>query len=89
MQIRIPVALLLAVLSAAIGAAQQAPPPQEAPPAQEPPPVTFRVEVNYVEVDAVVTDAQGRVVTDLAQPWGEAATCTSWWMAPPRMAAAM
>jgi VWFA-related protein len=29
--------------------------------------VTFRVEVNYVEVDAVVTDAQGRVVTDLTQ----------------------
>jgi VWFA-related protein len=67
MQIRIPVALLLAVLSAAISAAQQAPPPQEPPPSQEPPPVTFRVEVNYVEVDAVVTDAQGRVVTDLTQ----------------------
>ena len=67
MQIRIPVALLLAVLSAAITAAQQAPPPQEPPPSQEPPPVTFRVEVNYVEVDAVVTDAQGRVVTDLTQ----------------------
>jgi VWFA-related protein len=67
MQIRIPVALLLAVLSAAIAAAQQPPPPQEPPPAQEPPPVTFRVEVNYVEVDAVVTDAQGRVVTDLTQ----------------------
>ena len=29
------------------------------------PPVTFRVEVNYVEVDAFVTDAQGNVVTDL------------------------
>jgi VWFA-related protein len=29
--------------------------------------VTFRVEVNYVEVDAVVTDAQGRIVTDLTQ----------------------
>ena len=67
MQIRIPVALLLAVLSAAITAAQQTPPPQEPPPSQEPPPVTFRVEVNYVEVDAVVTDAQGRVVTDLTQ----------------------
>jgi VWFA-related protein len=61
MQIRIPVALLMAVLSAAIATAQQAPPPQE------PPPVTFRVEVNYVEVDAVVTDAQGRIVTDLTQ----------------------
>ena len=29
--------------------------------------VTFRAEVNYVEVDAVVTDAQGRIVTDLTQ----------------------
>ena len=67
MQIRIPVALLLAVLSAAVTAAQQAAPPQERPPSQEPPPVTFRVEVNYVEVDAVVTDAQGRVVPDLTQ----------------------
>lgn len=33
--------------------------------AAEPPQVTFRVEVNYVEVDATVTDAQGTVVTDL------------------------
>ncbi len=29
------------------------------------PPVTFKVEVNYVEIDAVVTDAQGQLVTDL------------------------
>jgi VWFA-related protein len=29
--------------------------------------VTFRAEVNYVEVHAVVTDAQGRIVTDLTQ----------------------
>ena len=32
---------------------------------QEPPPVTFRVEVNYVEVDAIVTDANGNPITDL------------------------
>jgi VWFA-related protein len=37
-------------------------PPQA--PAETPPP-TFRVEVNYVEVDAVVTDSQGNAVTDL------------------------
>ena len=80
MKIRIPVAFLLAALSAVIATAQQAPAPsrqaspapspppsQEAPPSQEPPPVTFRVEINYVEVDAVVTDAQGRLVTDLSQ----------------------
>src|SRR5205085_12197984 len=33
----------------------------------EPPPVVFRAEVNYVEVDAVVTDAQGNVVSNLSE----------------------
>ena len=28
-------------------------------------PVTFRVEVDYVEVDALVADAQGNLVSDL------------------------
>src|SRR5688572_19855971 len=58
MKIRTAVALL-ALTSAAV-AAQQPPPPS-----QEPPPVTFRVEVNYVEVDAIVTDANGNPITDL------------------------
>ena len=40
--------------------ATQPPAPQTPQPA-----VTFRVEVNYVEVDAIVTDAQGRVVSNL------------------------
>ena len=31
------------------------------------PPLTFKVEVNYVEVDAIVTDQQGRFVSDLKQ----------------------
>jgi VWFA-related protein len=35
------------------------------PPPAQPPGVTFRVEVNYVEVDAVVTDASGRFVRNL------------------------
>jgi VWFA-related protein len=35
-------------------------------PAQQPP-VTFKVEVNYVEVDAVVTDAKGNFVRDLTR----------------------
>jgi VWFA-related protein len=36
--------------------------------AQQPsPPVIFRAEVNYVELDAIVTDAQGNVVSDLTQ----------------------
>ena len=43
--------------------AQQAPPP----PAPQGPPVTFRTEVNYVEVDATVTDAKGNAVMDLTQ----------------------
>lgn len=36
----------------------------QAPPAPQAP-LTFRVEVNFVEVDAVVTDAQGNFVPDL------------------------
>src|SRR5687767_11061060 len=57
-------ALLGAVCGGVFLAAQQPAQPQPAAP-QEPPPVTFRVEVNYVEVGAIVTDAQGAVVTTL------------------------
>jgi VWFA-related protein len=68
MKSRFFVAAVLALLAAVtLGAGQQpapAPPPAaQAPPEQ--PPLTFRVEVNYVEVDAVVTDAQGNTVTNL------------------------
>ena len=35
-------------------------------PAQQPP-VTFKVEINYVEIDAVVTDASGALVRDLTK----------------------
>jgi len=62
---RLTVAILVAALGAAL-AAQQPAPQQTAP--QTPidqPPVTFRVEVNYVEVDAFITDANGKVITDL------------------------
>jgi VWFA-related protein len=53
----------MAAISAAVAAQQQAAPP---PAPQTPQPaVTFRVEVNYVEVDAIVTDGQGRVVPNL------------------------
>jgi VWFA-related protein len=68
------------LLSAQQPAAQQQPAAPQQPPAQQPaaqeqpaaqmpdqPPVTFRVEVNYVEVDAVVTDAQGVPVRDLTK----------------------
>jgi VWFA-related protein len=55
-------------LRAFSASAAQAAPQQASP--QTPvdqPPVTFRVEVNYVEVDAFITDAQGKVVTDLTE----------------------
>jgi VWFA-related protein len=71
MTLRLTVALLLAATSGLLAAPQAQPQPQGAAPAQNAPAqptqpaVTFRVEVNYVEVDAIVTDAQGRVVNDL------------------------
>lgn len=69
---RFVVAALVAAVGVAVLSAQQ-PVPQVEPDtpapaeqsAQDQPPLTFRVEVNYVEVDAVVTDAQGNFVTDL------------------------
>src|SRR3954453_19485744 len=45
-------------------ALMQAAPAQ--PPAQQPP-VTFKVEVNYVEIDANVTDEQGNFVRTLTK----------------------
>jgi VWFA-related protein len=55
---RWPVAVLLALTAGGALAAQQG---------SDAPPVIFRAEVNYVELDAIVTDAQGTVVPDLAQ----------------------
>jgi VWFA-related protein len=62
MHTRIRTTLLIVFLAAASTLAQQ-PPPQQPPP--ETPPPTFRVEVNYVEVDALVTDANGNPVSNL------------------------
>src|SRR5688572_28209377 len=45
--------------------AQQAPAPAPAPQSGDGPPVVFRVEVDYVEADLYVTDAQGNPVADL------------------------
>jgi len=46
--------------------ARQAPAPPQA--AQAPqPPLTFKVDVNYVEIDAQVTDAQGKFVRNLTK----------------------
>ncbi len=55
----------LCLLTGAVGA-RQAPPAGAVQPDRQMPPVTFRTEVNYVEVDAVVVDKDGRFVSDLA-----------------------
>jgi len=63
--------LLTVVLAAAagasgawVGAQQTSTQPPPSPPSQQPQ-VTFRLEADYIEVDAVVTDAKGAVVRDL------------------------
>ncbi len=68
-------ALLVGALAAAafVAPAAQTPPPQPAQPAapaedaQQIPPVTFRAEIEYVEVDAVVTDERGNLVKGLTR----------------------
>ena len=67
MKLRLAFALTLAALSGGLLAAQQQPGPQTPTPPADQPAVTFRVEVNYVEVDAVVTDAQGMPITNLTK----------------------
>ena len=57
-------ALMCLVAGVALTAGQT-PGGQPAPAAQGPETPTFRVQVDYVEVDAVVTDGQGRFVRDL------------------------
>ncbi|HEX2458076.1 MAG TPA: VWA domain-containing protein [Vicinamibacterales bacterium] len=65
--------VLLSVFSSS--AQQQQPPAAPQRPAQQPqrpaeqpqPPITFKVEVNYVEIDAVVTDADGNFVRNLTK----------------------
>src|ERR1700741_3398885 len=56
------------VVSAAAVLTGQAPPPPQPPPSRAPQPQqppTFRVRVDYVEVDVVVTDREGNLVRDL------------------------
>jgi VWFA-related protein len=55
--------LAIALLTALAGTT--VPPPQQTQP--PPPGVTFKVEVNFVEVDAVVTDAQGTFARGLTE----------------------
>lgn len=42
-------------------------PAAQGPTSQGPPPVTFRSEINFVEIDAIVTDRTGRFVADLTK----------------------
>lgn len=58
------VVLMLGVCLGALLGAQQAAAPK---PDSQVPPITFKVEINYVEVDARVVDAGGRFVGDLRQ----------------------
>lgn len=57
--------LLLAAVAASGPVHGQAPQTPSQPVPQQPP-ITFRAEVNYVEVDARVVDAQGKFIPDLA-----------------------
>jgi VWFA-related protein len=57
--------ILLASISTSFTVGAQQPPPPR--PAAEQPAITFKVEVNYVEIDAIVTDAQGNVVRNLTK----------------------
>jgi VWFA-related protein len=59
----VPVLFVIVVMATLAPTAQQAPP---RPPADQPP-ITFKVEVNYVEIDAVVTDKQGNFVRNLTK----------------------
>jgi VWFA-related protein len=55
------------ILAGSLALPAQQPPPSPPAPEQQQPPITFRVEVNYVEIDAIVTDAQGNPVRSLAR----------------------
>ena len=58
--------MLLPSRAFSVVAAAQQPPAPPRPDAQSPA-VTFKVEVNYVEIDAIVTDAQGNFVRNLTK----------------------
>ena len=56
--------LVLTPVSSALAPGRRQPAPRAAPRAAGPQ-LTFRAEANYIEVDAIVTDAQGSFVRDL------------------------
>jgi VWFA-related protein len=61
------ISALLVVLTLALAAQQPAQPPPPRPGTADQPAMTFKVEINYVEIDAVVTDAQGNFVRNLTK----------------------
>lgn len=61
------VGLTLGVLTGLVGAQVPPVPGGVSAPSSGQPPVTFRVEVNYVEVDAIVTDERGQFVDNLTK----------------------
>ena len=65
MKTRFLVSLAVLLLEGVGLAGQSGSSTQSAPPESQQPAVTFRAEVNYVEVDARVMDAQGRFVANL------------------------
>src|SRR5262245_34117433 len=65
MKRRLRTAALMLILAATAVTAQQTPPPALPGAPQSPETPTFRVQVDYVEVDAFVTDQQGRFVRNL------------------------
>lgn len=70
MRSRVFVTISLIVLAALSAPADQPPAPAPQPPAgaaNQQPAVTFKVEINYVEIDAVVTDPQGNFVRGLTK----------------------
>lgn len=68
MNARLRIAALFVALAGAGLLAGQAPSQPNQPPAQEPAPgPTFKAQVEYVEVDAVVTDQQGTFIRNLAK----------------------
>ncbi len=67
MNARVRLMGLIVLLAGAAVTAGQAPAPIAPQPPAPPPQPTFKVRVDYVEVDAVVTDKQGRIVRDLTK----------------------